>query len=115
MMRYLQKLIGTIAFVAVLWPSHGFSQTRDLGGTGQFLDGIAAIVNDGVVLRSEVEIQLQVVLDNFGEQQEQLVVVIFADRVVFDDKVGDTLDGAEVDGVQIVASSDLELGPDGGE
>ena len=72
MLRYLQKLIGTIAFVAVLWPSHGFSQTRDLGGTGQFLDGIAAIVNDGVVLRSEVEIQLQVVLDNFAQQQEQL-------------------------------------------
>jgi len=72
MMRYLQKLIGTIAFVAVLWPSHGFSQTRDLGGAGQFLDGIAAIVNDGVVLRSEVEIQLQVVLDNFAQQQEQL-------------------------------------------
>ena len=72
MLRYLQKLIGTIAFVAVLWPSHGFSQTRDLGGTGQFLDGIAAIVNDGVVLRSEVEIQLQVILDNFAEQQEQL-------------------------------------------
>ena len=72
MLRYLQKLIGTIAFIAVLWPSHGFSQTRDLGGAGQFLDGIAAIVNDGVVLRSEVEIQLQVVLDNFAQQQEQL-------------------------------------------
>ncbi len=72
MLRYLQKLIGTIAFIAVLWPSHGLSQTRDLGGTGQFLDGIAAIVNDGVVLRSEVEIQLQVVLDNFAQQQEQL-------------------------------------------
>ena len=41
-------------------------------GTGKLLDGIAAIVNDGVVLRSEVNLQLEAVIANLENQQGQL-------------------------------------------
>ena len=61
-----------LATVAILWHTNGHSQTRDLGGTGKLLDGIAAIVNDGVVLRSEVNLQLEAVIDNLENQQGQL-------------------------------------------
>ena len=44
--------------MAIIFNTNIFSQTRELGGTGEFIDGIAAIVNDGVILRSEVEQQL---------------------------------------------------------
>ena len=55
--------------LAIVLHGTSHSQTRDLGGTGKLLDGIAAIVNDGVVLRSEVSEQLEVVIANFENQQ----------------------------------------------
>ena len=61
-----------LATLAIVLHSNGYSQTRDLGGTGKLLDGIAAIVNDGVVLRSEVNEQLEAVIANFENQQGQL-------------------------------------------
>ena len=47
-------------------------QTRDLGGTGEFMDSIAAIVNDGVVLRSEVETQLGMIIATLEKQGGQI-------------------------------------------
>ena len=47
-------------------------QTRDLGGTGEFIDSIAAIVNDGVVLRSEVETQLGMIIATLEKQGGQI-------------------------------------------
>ena len=61
MIRYLKIVI----LVLILQPNQGETQTRELGGTGQLVDGIAAIVNDGVVLRSEVEDQVTMLLRNF--------------------------------------------------
>ena len=49
-----------------------FSQTRELGASGELLDGIAALVNDGVVLRSEVMQRIPIATDNFIQQQLQL-------------------------------------------
>jgi len=72
MLKHLPKLISVLATLAILWNTTGYSQTRDLGGTGQLLDGIAAIVNDGVVLRSELNEQLEAVIANLENQQGQL-------------------------------------------
>ena len=33
-----------------------YAQTRELSSTGEMLDGIAAVVNDGIVLKSQLEI-----------------------------------------------------------
>jgi peptidyl-prolyl cis-trans isomerase SurA len=48
------------------------AQTRELGSSGELLDGVAALVVDGVVLKSEVEARIAFVVQNFREQQDQL-------------------------------------------
>lgn len=52
------RKIKLLILILILHSNQGLSQTREIGGTGDFVDGIAAIVNDGVVLRSEVEDQV---------------------------------------------------------
>ena len=49
-----------------------FPQTRELGGTGELLDGVAALVDTGVVLRSELNQRVQMVVDGLQRVQEQL-------------------------------------------
>jgi peptidyl-prolyl cis-trans isomerase SurA len=48
------------------------AQTRELATSGELLDGIAALVDGGVVLKSEVNTRLQNVATNFLMQQMQL-------------------------------------------
>ena len=48
------------------------AQTRELGETGVLLDGIAAIVDDGVVLKSELEERLSLVIEALRRQQAQM-------------------------------------------
>ena len=48
------------------------AQTRELGSSGDLIDGIAALVNEGVVLKSEVQERIGFVVENFRVQQEQL-------------------------------------------
>ena len=48
-----------------------WSQTRELGGTGELLDGVAAIVDDGVVLTSELNLRVRVVMDNMRLAQAE--------------------------------------------
>jgi peptidyl-prolyl cis-trans isomerase SurA len=58
---------GLALLCAAAWP-----QTRELGSTGELLDGIAAIVDEGIVLESELAQRLVIVVDNFRGQQQQL-------------------------------------------
>ncbi|HEY5624322.1 MAG TPA: peptidylprolyl isomerase [Gammaproteobacteria bacterium] len=67
-MRYFWIL----AAVSVLQAGSAWSQTRELGGTGELLDGVVAIVDDGVVLRSELALRVGVVLDNLRVAQRDL-------------------------------------------
>ncbi len=48
------------------------AQTRELGSSGILLDGVAALVDEGVVLKSELASRLALVIDNLRQQQEQL-------------------------------------------
>jgi len=48
------------------------AQTRDIGTHGELLDRIAAIVNDGVVLKSELDSQLDSVTKRLEEQKVEL-------------------------------------------
>ena len=66
------KHIKIFILVLILLPSESGSQTREICGTGEFMDGIAAIVNDGVVLRSEVEDQALLIIKNIERQGGQL-------------------------------------------
>ena len=66
------RKIKLLILILILHSNQGVTQTREIGGTGDFVDGIAAIVNDGVVLRSEVEDQVTMLLRNFERQGAQL-------------------------------------------
>lgn len=48
------------------------AQNLDLSDTGQLLDGIAAIVNDGVVLKSELALQAAMIQRRLMEENTQL-------------------------------------------
>ena len=67
------RKLKLIILILILQSNQGVTQTRDIGGTGDFIDGIAAIVNDGVVLRSEVEDQVTMVIRNIERQGAQPV------------------------------------------
>ena len=48
------------------------AQNRELGSTGELLDGVAAVVEEGVVLKSELAQRLELVLTNLRQQQAQI-------------------------------------------
>ncbi len=63
-------LIG-LAMTAVA-PQHAAAQTRELGSAGELLDGVAALVDEGIVLKSEFAQRVAVVSDNIIRAQSQL-------------------------------------------
>ena len=67
----LKNILYSTALFAALTISatQAWAQTRELGGTGSLLDGVAAIVDDGVVLKSELTLRVAVVLDNMRVAQ----------------------------------------------
>jgi len=67
MLKYI-VLIGFFAIAAGISGLAG-AQTRDLGVHGEMLDRIAAIVNDGLVLKTEMDSQLDTVSKRLAEQK----------------------------------------------
>jgi len=60
-------------FVAALASAPGaFAQTRDIGVHGDLLDRVAAIVNDGLVLKSELDEQMTAVTKRLHEQKVEM-------------------------------------------
>jgi peptidyl-prolyl cis-trans isomerase SurA len=60
-----------MALAQLMWlPAH--AQTRDIGVHGELLDRIAAIVNDGLVLKSELDAQMDSVTKRLTEQKVEL-------------------------------------------
>src|SRR6267378_1075428 len=57
---------------AMLLPTMSHAQTRDIGVHGEMLDRIAAIVNDGLVLKSELDSQMDSVTKRLQEQKVEL-------------------------------------------
>jgi peptidyl-prolyl cis-trans isomerase SurA len=70
-MRKLAALCGVLIAANLILPPAG-SQTRDIGVHGELLDRIAAIVNDGLVLRSELDTQMDAVTKRLHEQKVEL-------------------------------------------
>jgi len=57
---------------AILLSTMSQAQTRDIGVHGEMLDRIAAIVNDGLVLKSELDVQMDAVTKRLQEQKVEL-------------------------------------------
>jgi peptidyl-prolyl cis-trans isomerase SurA len=70
MRKVAQVCAVLIAQMLLLSPSH--AQTRDIGVHGEMLDRIAAIVNDGLVLKSELDVQMSTVQKRLQEQRVEL-------------------------------------------
>jgi len=61
-----------IAVAQMLLLSQPHAQTRDISVHGEMLDRIAAIVNDGLVLKSELDVQIVTVQKRLQEQRVEL-------------------------------------------
>lgn len=56
----------------LLFSSELIAQTLDLSDTGVKLDGVAAVVNDGIVLTSELDLQTDMVIDRLRSENTPL-------------------------------------------
>ena len=70
MRKVFQTCAILLAQMLLLPASH--AQTRDIGVHGEMLDRIAAIVNDGLVLKSELDVQMDSVTKRLTEQKIEL-------------------------------------------
>ena len=52
--------------------SSALAQNRELGAGGELLEGVAAVVDNGVVLKSELTDRIGIVVLNMRKQQEQI-------------------------------------------
>ncbi len=67
----MHKLLMLLSFIAApgLFFDYAQAQTRDIGVHGEMLDRIAAIVNDGLVLKTELDAQIDAVTKRLQEQK----------------------------------------------
>ena len=74
MRRILSPLIAAIACgcAALLFQADAVAQTRELATKGALLDRVAAVVNDGVVLNSELDDQIAIVSERLRQQKLEL-------------------------------------------
>jgi len=74
MRRILTSAAAALALCAALLMHHGNAraQTRELDTRGELLDRVAAIVNDGVVLSSELDAQIDLVSERLRAQKMEL-------------------------------------------
>jgi len=70
-MRKLAALCGFLYASLLIAPS-AFAQTRDISAHGELLDRIAAIVNDGLVLKSDLDGQMDTVTKRLQEQKIEM-------------------------------------------
>jgi peptidyl-prolyl cis-trans isomerase SurA len=71
MTKQSRPIIAWLGSMAMLASSGAWTQTRELGSSGQLLDGVAAVVDDGIVLKSELSQRLELVMNSLAEQQRQ--------------------------------------------
>src|SRR6202044_2699640 len=70
-MRKIAFLFLNLA-LGVVFSAASHAQTRDIGVHGEMLDRIAAVVNDGLVLKSELDAQMDSVTKRLQEQKVEL-------------------------------------------
>ena len=74
MRRILSSTLAAVACgcAALLFQANASAQTRELATKGEMLDRVAAVVNDGVVLNSELDDQLAIVSERLRAQKLEL-------------------------------------------
>jgi Parvulin-like peptidyl-prolyl isomerase len=69
---HFSYLAFALAALLTLAGSTAFAQTRELSSSGELLDRIAAVVNDGVVLTSQLDAQTDEVTERLRQQKTEL-------------------------------------------
>ena len=81
----LPKKLITLTGIACLMLSTAIqAQNRQLSDRGQILDRIVAVVNDGVVLQSELERQMALVLERLADTETNLPPISIIRQQVLD-------------------------------
>ena len=70
MLKIKNLRAGACAIAALSVASAG--NTAELSTTGEFIDGVAAIVNDGVVLKSQLRMQMETIVDRAAKSDPPL-------------------------------------------
>jgi peptidyl-prolyl cis-trans isomerase SurA len=70
-MRKVSQICAALIVQVLLLPA-SHAQTRDIGVHGEMLDRIAAIVNEGLVLKSELDMQMDSVTKRLTDQRIEL-------------------------------------------
>lgn len=70
--RHIRAPVAALAAGALCMSADLAAQNRELGSGGELLDRVVALVDEGVVLRSELDERLERVVQNFRQQQSQL-------------------------------------------
>jgi peptidyl-prolyl cis-trans isomerase SurA len=67
-----RNLLAAASVILVLWWPAAGAQDRELGAGGELLEGVAAVVDEGIVLKSELSEAFARVVQNLTNQQAQL-------------------------------------------
>jgi peptidyl-prolyl cis-trans isomerase SurA len=105
----LSRLFATAAALTLLLAGLGpvaQAQTRELSDSGELLDGIAALVNDGVVLKSELQVETDRIVARLQQQGTQLPPPQILMRQVLDRLVTEQLQLQRADKVGIQVSDE---------
>lgn len=70
--RSLLAAASVAIFQIVHWLPTASAQDRELGAGGELLEGVAAVVDEGIVLKSELSERMGLVLQNLNKQQAEL-------------------------------------------
>ena len=62
----------TVMILLLTMPVCSLAQTLDLSSSGEYVDGIAAVVNDGIVLNSEVSQEMTQIIERLNQQGAQV-------------------------------------------
>ena len=101
-MRKIRCLCATIAFLAA--PVAG---AEELSETGEFLDGVAAIVNEGVVLKSQLRLELDRIIKRANEGGFQLPPADVLEEQVLERLIISEIQKQRADQIGLVVSDQM--------
>src|SRR5687768_730583 len=113
---FIIKGLATVAATLAIWlPADASAQDRELGAGGVLLDGVAAVVDEGVVLKSEFTEELAFVVENLQrqvaeappDQRRQLPPMSIIEQQVLDRLILRQIQLQRAERVGITASDDL--------
>lgn len=103
-MKYLLSFAASLLLLA---SGPAWSQTRDLSTQGQLIDRIAAIVNDGVVLQSQVDQQVQEIAARLQQQKTQMPPKEVIRQQVLERLIMQEIEAQRADRAGIVVSDEM--------